>query len=745
MYAVVLILNAHASKDLILTYKIREGTLCLPGMLFSVPVKQHQESALVLRVQSTFKGSFEVRPLGEVQMQGLVLPRASLALMRWISRHYLTSLSRAAGLVLPPPVRSTQMWRYYWQEERSLLFESEDHQEWWAALKKAGKRGLSSQRIKQRWNKAALDQFDIWHQQGSVRREATWKEAGGKAREDALADLLSADRHLELEPFQQAALETVLEDIDARCHGEHLLFGVTGSGKTEVYLQAARQAILQGRQVLYLVPEISLVPQVTAKAKQWFGSAVAVLHSALTPAQRYEQWMRIHQQEAMIVVGPRSAIFAPVMNLGLIIIDEEHEHTYKQAEPEPRYDARETARWMARYWRGVLIRGSATPDIETYYDAVTGRIKQSLLSQRIQQRPMPEITWVDMKKELKEGHGHPLSRPLLVALNQVLEKKEQAILLMNRRGFHSYLLCRDCGQRVECPHCSIAMTYHRQSMQPSRRQEGYLLCHYCNYQLPKPSRCPHCGSPAMQYMGTGTERVVDDLTRALPKARVLRMDMDTTRTSGSHTEILKAFQNYEADILVGTQMVAKGFDFARVTLAAVLHIDGVLNIPDFRSGEKAFQLMIQTAGRAGRGDMPGQMLVQTFLQENPVLQEAATYNYGAFYEREIALREALGYPPFRQLARVLISGPEEEAIEPALKFLMEKAREALGTRQEEIQWLGPVAAPVQRIKNRYRGHMILLCTSFPLLKEALVAVRESEAFLKDGLRLMLDVSPKNLI
>jgi len=287
--------------------------------------------------------------------------------------------------------------------------------------------------------------------------------------------------------------------LDDRRFGHHLLFGVTGSGKTEVYFQASAHAIDQVRQVIYLVPEISLVPQIVAKATEWFGQEAAVLHSNLTPAQRYEQWQRIRSGQATFIIGPRSALFAPVNNPGLIIIDEEHEHTYKQNEPDPRYDARDTAEYMARLWQAVLVRGSATPDIRTYYRAKNGEINLSALPERISNRPMPPNKWIDMKKELREGHRHPISRPLLEALQDTVAKGRQAILLMNRRGFHTYVLCNDCGERLECPDCSVALTYHRSNKS--------MICHYCGYTQDLPDRCPACGSAALQYMGTGTEFV----------------------------------------------------------------------------------------------------------------------------------------------------------------------------------------------------------------------------------------------
>ena len=759
MYAIVLILNSNASNDLILTYKIREGIICLPGMLFLVPVKNQQVSGLVLRLQKQYHGDFNLRYLGSTLEPQPILSRRALALARWLSRHYVCGLNRAISLFLPPPVRSKPIYRYFvlratdmpQEDEQFSMLESKWHF-LWAALVKAGKRGMRTERIKTRWDQATLQQVELWYQQGYLRRTETWEQGHQDPLQDALANPLTGNFRHQLEPLQQAAFDRINADLSACRFGHHLLFGVTGSGKTEVYMQAAEQAIRQGRQVIYLVPEISLVPQIAATALQWFGEGVAVLHSNLTPAQRYQQWQRIRLGDVKLIIGPRSAIFAPVAQLGLIIIDEEHEHTYKQNEPEPRYDARDTAEFLARLWKAVVLRGSATPDIGTFYRVQKAEIQMSRLPDRIQNRQMPAIHWIDMKKEMREGHPYPVSRPLLQALEQTLQKGEQAILLMNRRGFHTYVLCKDCGQRLDCPRCSVALTFHRQGSTQYRQAEptktrlaGSLVCHYCDFRQGLPDRCPHCGSTALQYMGTGTERVVDYLSLQLPQAKILRMDFDSTRRAGSHTEILRSFQNGEGNVLVGTQMVAKGFDFANVTLAAVLHIDGVLNIPDYSSSEKAFQIMVQTAGRAGRGKEAGQVMIQTFFPENPVLHSVEAYDYEGFYENEIALRQALGYPPVQKMARILLSGRQEELVFNTLSELQHFCQTGMGAEADLINWLGPANAPLERVKDRWRCHVVLVSSHFAALRRCLSLARTFPIKEEAGLRLILDMEPKTLL
>jgi len=820
MNAVMLVLSANSTKDLILTYTIREGSCCLPGMLFSVPVKNHQESALVLRLHKQCPQGIRPRPLGNPLFPGPVMSRQALVLLRWMARHYVCPLNRVAGLFLPPPVRAVKVKRFRLPpgiiEEglarNGILFETPEAEALWQALLRAGTEGLEDSHIKKIFGDQGIQQAHQWQQTGRLEAFLEWKqknrvqqslfirltsqcqdpealqklkkraprqaallEAASKLQSgllcswsllqqegfqdrsllrsleekgfvtlelmdrlrNPLANRIDGGLCLSLEPAQKAALDKILPQIRKGLFGEHLLFGVTGSGKTEVYFQAAAEAIGLGKQVLYLVPEISLVPQLAAKAADWFGDEVAVLHSNLTDGQRFDEWRRIDQGSAKIVFGPRSALFAPFHDLGMIILDEEHENTYKQSEPEPRYDARDAARILARAYGAVLVRGSATPDLGTFFRGKTGKLTISHLPSRIQGRSMPPIRWIDMNREMREGRPYPVSQPLLEALKETIAKGEQAILLMNRRGFHTYILCRDCGRSIECPRCSIAMTFHRSS--------GQMKCHYCDYETRLPGRCPHCGSSALQYMGTGTERVVDFIAQRLPEAKILRMDMDSTRSIGSHTEILRDFQSGKANILVGTQMVAKGFDFAKVTLAGILHIDGVLNLPDYQSSERAFQLMVQTAGRSGRGDWPGQVMVQSFFPQNPLFRAVESYDYEGFYEHEMALRRALGYPPATRLARILVSAYDEEAAAQRIETILQHCRKALGPNADSVTWLGPCKAPLERIKNRWRYHLILVSGSLAPLRRSLEAARLLAATFGDEPRVILDMEPRSLL
>ena len=751
MYAVVLILQPSSAKELILTYAIREGQVCLPGMLFSVVVRGKQEEGLVLRLQKTFSGAFSLLELGEALIPYQMVTRRGLALARWLARYYVCPLHRAATLFLPPAVRPSQEIRYH--SQAPILFADPLWQPLWDAVEKSGVKGMSHAGIIRRWGRQGAAQADTWAKAGYLRKTTEFRQGHRAPRKEALADLMSANPDVVLSSEQQAVFDTVSKDIKNGKAGKHLLFGVTGSGKTEVYLQLASFAGKQGKRTIYLVPEISLVPQLVAKAEHLFPGRVAILHSNLTTSQRNAEWQRIRDGEVMLVIGPRSALFAPVDHLGLIVIDEEHEHTYKQGEPEPRYDARKTAEILARLWKATVIRGSATPDIETIYRTEKGEIALSTMPNRIMERPMPTVEWINMNIEMQEGHPYPVSRRLLEALQDRKRKGEQAILLLNRRGYHNYVLCRDCGKTIECPHCSIPLTYHRHTGAEKigtpalkNNERHWLACHYCGYQSVMWAACPRCGSTMLQYMGTGTQRVIDYLKKEIPSLSLLRLDMDSTAKAGSHNAILKAFQEGTADVLVGTQMVAKGFDFPKVTLSAVLHIDGIMNLPDFQGSERAFQLIVQTAGRAGRDRLPGEVMVQTFNPDNPVLRRAGAYDMASFFQNELELRRLMAYPPLRKCARIIVTGPKDETVAAGLEELVSYCRLHMEAKETEaVTWLGPAKAPVEKINNRWRWHLILLADSWAPLAHCLRLARAKSLSWGTWPRLILDMEPKSFM
>jgi primosomal protein N' (replication factor Y) len=497
-------------------------------------------------------------------------------------------------------------------------------------------------------------------------------------------------------PAQAAALGRLEPAIAAGGYQPFLLFGATGSGKTEVYLQAAQRMLDRGRGVLYLVPEIGLTPLLLTTIRRRFPGRAVVLHSALARRERNEAWESVRSGRRRFVVGTRSAVFAPLEDPGLIIVDEEQDGSYKQSDA-PRYNGRDIAIVRARHSGSVIVLGSATPSMESFRHARAGRYELLRLGGRIEERPLPEVRVVDMREEyMHAGEVSALSRALTEELRACLERGEQALILRNRRGWAAALHCPTCGERVQCTRCSIAMTWHRSA----RR----LRCHYCSFEQGYPDGCPHCGAGELNQLGEGTERIEDVLRRALPGAAIERMDRDTIRRRGAHERMLRRFESGEIDVLVGTQMIAKGHDFPRVTLVGVLSADQALGLPDFRSAERAFQLLTQVAGRAGRGERPGVVVVQAFDAEHPVLRLAATQDYEAFYDREIPYRRALRYPPLSALVRILIQDKDPVQARKWAAIMADSLREAEPRR---LLLAGPGPAPIERLKGRYREQILV--------------------------------------
>lgn len=500
-----------------------------------------------------------------------------------------------------------------------------------------------------------------------------------------------------LTPEQERALESIRQELIAppAFRQPVLIHGVTGSGKTELYLRAIALVREMGKNAICLVPEISLTPQMIQRFRARFGGDVAVLHSALSPGEKFDEWQRIRRGEVSIVVGARSAVFAPFENVGLIIIDEEHEQSYKQESPPPAYHAREVAAERARLEGALLVLGSATPALESFHLAETGAYRLVSLEHRIDHRPLPPVTLVDMREELRAGNRSIFSRALVEALDQTLAAGEQAILFLNRRGYNTFILCRSCGEAIQCANCAVAMTYHL--------GDDHLACHYCDYTQPVPAVCPNCGSKAIRHLGAGTERVEQELQRLYPHVRVARMDVDTTRRKGSHAAILKRFADHEVDVLVGTQMITKGLDFPGVTLVGVVLADTSLNLPDFRAAERTFQLVTQVAGRAGRGDRPGRVVVQTYQPDHAALQAAAEHDYHRFFAEEIRFRQELDYPPFAHMIHLVISGEDEAAVAATAR----NVHRLLVDGGFRGQILGPAPAPLAKLRGKHRHHLVL--------------------------------------
>ena len=549
---------------------------------------------------------------------------------------------------------------------------------------------------------------------------------------------------------QAGAAAQIGRHLHARDGQTLLLFGVTGSGKTEVYLDAVGQALGLGRTALILLPEIGLTAQVLDLFKARFGADdVAVLHSALSLGERHDEWRRIQSGEARVVVGARSAVFAPVPDLGLIILDEEHDGSYKQ-DSSPRYHARDAAQFRAAQTGAVVVLGSATPSLESYYKAQIGDYELMEMPERISARPLPPVSVVDLREEMKppptpipkKGETKPEPPPrsvfgadLAASLACCLDRREQAILFLNRRGFASFLLCRDCGFTFRCPNCDVSLTYHHAGR--------YLQCHHCDFKRRSPDACPKCEGLRLRPFGLGTEKVEDAVRLQFPSARTLRMDRDTMSRKGAHAETLRAFKRGEADILIGTQMVAKGLDFPNVTLVGVVSADMALNIPDFRAPERTFQLLTQVAGRAGRGKIPGSVIVQTFSPEHESIQFASHHDYVGFYESAIAQREELSYPPYSHMANVVFTDESEDEARQRSHRLATILQAELGTNPA-VQLLGPVACPLSRLRNRYRWHLALRAPTKPellaLLKTGMTQLTATE---RSGMT--LDIDPLSML
>ena len=540
---------------------------------------------------------------------------------------------------------------------------------------------------------------------------------------------------LSLNAEQQVAVETILQSVQEQQSQTYLLEGITGSGKTEVYLQVIAEVLNQGKTAIMLVPEISLTPQMVQRFKSRFGEHVAVMHSGLSQGEKYDEWRKIERGEAEVVVGARSAIFAPIENIGVIIIDEEHEASYKQEET-PRYHARDLAIWRSEYHHCPVVLGSATPSLESRARAQKNVYQRLRLTQRANQAAtLPTIDVVDMRQEVENGNVSSFSMSLQEKLQERLEKNEQSVLLLNRRGYSSFVMCRDCGYVLPCSNCDISLTLHMDSKT--------MKCHYCGHEERIPYRCPNCGQDKIRYYGTGTQKVEEELQTLLPDSRILRMDVDTTRRKGAHEKILRTFGEGQADILLGTQMIAKGLDFPNVTLVGVLNADTALNLPDFRSSERTFQLLTQVSGRAGRAEKPGEVIIQSFNPEHYAIQLAKAQDYEDFYTKEMYIRHRGDYPPYYFTVQITASHPEENEAAKQMFQIATKLKQGLSP---QAILLGPTPNAIMRVNNRYFYQVIIKYKQEPmlqpLLKEILTDTQRATA---RGLKLSIDAEPMNFI
>jgi primosomal protein N' (replication factor Y) len=551
-----------------------------------------------------------------------------------------------------------------------------------------------------------------------------------------------------LNTSQRAALDAIESSIGEHRFSVSLLHGVTGSGKTAVYLAAMQSVLTQGRSAILLVPEIGLTPAAAANLHRIFGEKVAILHSGLTNDERAEQWHRIHRGEARIVVGTRSAVFAPVRDLALVVIDEEHDSSYKQEEM-PRYNGRDVAVMRGKLTGAAVVLASATPSLETYHNSREGRYKLIELRERVQQRPLPEVEVVDMREEFQQtGEEKSFSRRMVEEVRSRLDTKEQVMILLNRRGYSAVVLCRSCGEKLQCVNCAVSLTHHKGVVSSAalthRVPAGQRLeCHYCGYRATVPKLCPKCSSEHLYFLGAGSEKIEESLQKAFPDARIGRLDRDTVRTRHDFERVLNQLHAGELDLLVGTQMIAKGHDIHGVTLVGVVGADFALGLPDFRAAERTFQLLTQVAGRAGRGDFAGEVVLQTYFPEHYAIRHAALHDYVGFYDQEIRYRRWMHYPPFTSVANLLL---RSDKLDHAMRYAGIVQRWVERTRMEGVRAIGPAAAPLSRLKRDYRFHFIFKSSSREKLNgvlRSLVASAVAEEVPRTSI--IVDVDPQSLM
>lgn len=542
-----------------------------------------------------------------------------------------------------------------------------------------------------------------------------------------------ADQAKTLTLAQQNALTTI---NNLKTFSTVLLHGVTGSGKTEVYLQAIAPILEQKKSALILVPEIGLTPQLTDRFTARFGNKICVYHSGLSQGERYDTWRQMLTSEPQVIIGTRSAVFAPLSNLGIIILDEEHDHSFKESQRRPTYHARTVAQWRAKLANCPLILGSATPSLESWLQAKSPYTQSIYLSlpERIEARPLPPVEIVDMRLELQKGNRSIFSHSLRHALEKMQAEKKQGILFISRRGHSTFVSCRTCGYVIECPHCDVSLSYHY----TNEGATEFLRCHYCNYGCLHPKTCPQCSSPYLKFFGTGTQRVAQELQQDFPNLRTLRFDSDTTRTKGAHRAILEQFTGGKADLLIGTQMLTKGLDLEQVTLVGVVAADGLLHHSDYRASERAFQTLTQVAGRAGRGNDPGQVIIQTYNLEHPVIGAVRNHDYLAFTEAELIQRESLTYPPYGSLILLRFSGTDSEQVRQTAEIMADACQNLM---DKDVEILGPAPANIMRVARRYRWQILLKFSAIPNPIPNLISLHK---YCPSSVSMIIDVDPLSI-
>ncbi len=749
-YANIIVDISHEKLDKTFQYLIpaemREEVRV--GVLVDIPFGNRSITGYV--VELTDEAEFDVsrlKPIIGVKKDSVSIESQLIALAAWMRRNYGGTMNQALKTVIPIKQKTKAI-------ERKNLILLLDREEAFKtlALWEAKHYTAKARLLRALMEEEALDYATVTQKLHVSAATIKSLEAQGILEVEVSKEYRNPVNHLESKGYyltlndnQQAVVDHVIEDMNNRLAKTYLLKGVTGSGKTEVYMELIAHTIAMGKQAIVLIPEIALTFQTVMRFYNRFGNKVSIMNSRLSQGERYDQYLRAKNGDIDIMIGPRSALFAPFANLGLIIIDEEHEASYK-SETVPRYHARETAIERARMNSASVVLGSATPSMDSYYHAKEGAYELLELTERVQKKPLPDCEVIDLREELKRGNRSILSERLQELMEDRLAKKQQIMLFLNRRGVAGFVSCRSCGHVVKCPHCDVSLSQHNAS---GGLSAGRLVCHYCGYEEPVPTQCPSCGSKYISGFKAGTQKIEMMVKERFPQARVLRMDFDTTRTKDSYEQILQAFANQEADILIGTQMIVKGHDFPNVTLVGVLAADMSLHMSDFHAAERTFQLLTQAAGRAGRGETPGDVIIQTYNPEHYAVLTAKAQSYEAFYEQEIMYRKLMSYPPIWNLLVIMCTSEHEQQLDYVSRKMVNRLQKHLDTepslKNERIQLIGPADATIAKVNDIYRKVIYIKTKEY----QNLVLIKERmEFYVKDNrdfqqVSVQFDFNPMN--
>lgn len=744
MIAQVIINSNVKNLNRIFDYNVpseMQGTICV-GDRVLVPFgnkKTYEEGFIVGLKENT---QYKVKDIAKIQ-EGIKLTEENIDLAKLMARRYFCNISDCIKLMLPPGTLNKNIDSRVKDKTLNFVYLKKDIEEI--------EEDIENKVIKSEKQKRVLNfliqnegiqttELEIITDTTNAVLKALEKKEYIEIIEEKVErnPFLNKDikptKKLKLTEEQQNAFNKIDETINNNENKEFLLYGVTGSGKTEIYLQLIEKITQKNKTAIVLVPEISLTPQMVERFIARFGQEkIAVLHSKLSIGERYDQWNKIKNGECKIVIGARSAIFAPIQNLGLIIIDEEHDSSYK-SETNPRYNAKELAGYMAKKNNIPLVLGSATPDISTYYKAENNKIEMLKLTKRANESNLPKVDVIDLREELANGNRSILSRKLYEEIEKNLKDKKQTILFLNRRGYSTFVMCRDCGYTVKCKNCNITMTYHIKT--------NKLKCHYCGHEEKNSTECPECHSKNIKYFGTGTQRLEEDINKIFPEATTIRMDIDTVTRKNSHEEILNKFKNDNIDILIGTQMVVKGHHFPNVTLVGVIAADSSLYIEDYRANERTFQILTQVAGRAGREKLPGRVIIQTYNPDNFAIECSKKQNYDEFYETEIELRKQLKYPPFCDIISIGLTDTDNNKIKNVSERLYNNISRTIKNEKMDFNIYKPLPCPIDKIKNKYRWRIIL---KGKLNNKIIDIINKSiEQVNSKTTRIIVDTNPTNL-